>query len=59
VQEWIVSLLGRYGGAYASNQFRALHQLFKWLVAEEVPIRHPTSPALPFCAAGREAFCPR
>jgi len=31
-------LLGRYSPAYASNQFRALQQFFKWLAAEdEVP----------------------
>jgi integrase/recombinase XerD len=35
VQEWIVWLLGRYSPAYASNQFRALQQFFKWLAAEE------------------------
>jgi integrase/recombinase XerD len=28
-------LLGRYSAAYASNQFRALQQFFKWLAAEE------------------------
>ena len=38
VQEWIVSLLDRYSAAYASNQFRALQQFFKWLAAkDEVP----------------------
>jgi site-specific recombinase XerD len=35
VQEWMVWLLGRYSPAYASNQFRALQQFFKWLAAEE------------------------
>ena len=35
VQEWIVWLLGRYSSAYASNQFRALQQFFKWFAAEE------------------------
>ncbi len=35
VQHWIVRLLGRYSGAYASNQYRALQQFFKWLAAEE------------------------
>jgi integrase len=35
VQERIVWLLGRYSPAYASNQFRALQQFFKWLAAEE------------------------
>jgi integrase/recombinase XerD len=38
VQEWMAWLLGRYSPAYASNQFRALQQFFKWLAAEdEVP----------------------
>ena len=35
VQEWIVWLLGQYSSAYASNQFRALQQFFKWFAAEE------------------------
>jgi site-specific recombinase XerD len=35
VQEWMVWLLGRYSDAYASNQYRALQQFFKWLSAEE------------------------
>ena len=35
VQRWMVWLLGRYSAAYASNQFRALQQFFKWLAAEE------------------------
>ena len=34
-QEWMVQLLERYSAAYASNQFRALQQFFKWLAAEE------------------------
>ena len=33
IQRWIVRLLDRYGSAYASNQFRALQQFFKWLAA--------------------------
>ena len=38
VQEWMAWLLGRYSAAYASNQFRALQQFFKWLAAEdEIP----------------------
>src|ERR1022692_1304042 len=38
VQEWIVWLLERYSAAYASNQYRALQQFFKWLAAEdEIP----------------------
>jgi len=35
VQQWMVWLLGRYSSAYASNQYRALQQFFKWLAAEE------------------------
>lgn len=31
----MVHLLGRYSSAYASIQFRALRQFFKWLAAEE------------------------
>jgi site-specific recombinase XerD len=38
VQEWMMWLLERYSAAYASNQFRALQQFFKWLAAEdEIP----------------------
>jgi len=38
VQGWIAWLLGRYSAAYASSQFRALQQFFKWLAAEdEIP----------------------
>jgi integrase len=53
VQEWIVWLLGRYSTAYASNQFRALQQFFKWLAAEdEIPdpmagLRPPHVPEKP------------
>ena len=35
VQGWIAWLLGRYSAAYASNQFRALQQFFRWLAAED------------------------
>src|SRR5271170_1513847 len=35
VQERVAWLLGRYSAAYASNQFRALQQFFKWLAEEE------------------------
>jgi integrase/recombinase XerD len=35
VQQWIAGLLGRYSSAYASNQYRALQQFFKWLAAED------------------------
>ena len=35
VQQWMAWLLGRYSAAYASNQYRALQQFFKWLAAED------------------------
>jgi len=35
IQRWTAQLLGRYSGAYASIQFRALRQFFKWRVGEE------------------------
>jgi len=35
VQQWMVQLLDRYSGAYASIQFRALRQFFKWRADEE------------------------
>ena len=31
----MASLLDRYSPAYASNQYRALQQFFKWLAAED------------------------
>ena len=35
VQRWMVHLLSLYSDAYASNQFRALQQFFRWLAEEE------------------------
>jgi site-specific recombinase XerD len=35
VQEWTVNLLDRYSDSYASNQFRALQQFFKWHATED------------------------
>ena len=35
IQEWMVHLLGRYSSAYASIQFRALRQFFKWRAGED------------------------
>ena len=35
IQQWMVHLLDRYSSAYASIQFRALRQFFKWRAAEE------------------------
>jgi integrase len=55
-----VWLLDRYSSAYASNQYRALQQFFKWLAAEEEvsdpmaglkPPRVPDKP-VPVFAAG-------
>ena len=35
IQQGMVQLLHRYSGAYASIQFRALRQFFRWRAAEE------------------------
>ena len=35
IQRWMAQLLDSYSAAYASNQYRALQQLFKWLAAED------------------------
>ena len=35
IEQWMVQLLDRYSGAYASIQFRALRQFFKWLATED------------------------
>ena len=35
IQRWMTKLLGRYSGAYASIQFRALRPFFKWRAGEE------------------------
>jgi integrase/recombinase XerD len=35
VQQWVAWLLDHYSDAYASNQYRALQQFFRWLAAEE------------------------
>jgi site-specific recombinase XerD len=35
IQHWMAWLLDRYSDAYASNQYRALQQFFKWLAAED------------------------
>jgi hypothetical protein len=35
IQQWTAQLLDRYSGAYASIQFRALRQFFKWRAAVE------------------------
>jgi site-specific recombinase XerD len=35
IQRWMTWLLDRYSSAYASNQYRALQQFFKWLATED------------------------
>ena len=35
IQRWMTQLLDRYSSAYASIQFRALRQFFKWRAAED------------------------
>jgi integrase/recombinase XerD len=35
IRQWVAWLLERYSDAYASNQYRALQQFFRWLAAEE------------------------
>ena len=35
IQRWMAWLLDRYSSAYASNQYRALQQFFKWLAVED------------------------
>ena len=35
IQRWMVWLLGRYSESYASNQYRALQQFFRWWAGEE------------------------
>jgi site-specific recombinase XerD len=50
VQRWMVWLLARYSPAYASMQFRALQQFFKWLAAEDAipdPMAGLRPPAVP------------
>jgi hypothetical protein len=48
VQEWVARLLGRHRAAYASNQYRALQQFFKWLAVETriVKISHDAARSL-------------
>ena len=50
IQQWMCWLLDRYSGAYASNQYRALQQFFKWLAAEDElpdPTRGLQAPPVP------------
>ena len=43
IQRWIAHLAGTYSGSYASNQFRALQQFFRWYAEEDpdFPRRNP------------------
>ena len=52
IQQWMCWLLDRYSGAYASNQYRALQQFFKWLAAEDElrPDGRAAAPAGPAAA---------
>ncbi len=50
IQRWMAWLLDRYSPAYASNQYRALQQFFKWLAAEDQlpdPMAGLTPPHVP------------
>jgi integrase/recombinase XerD len=40
IQRWMVWLLSRYSDSYASNQYRALQQFFRWW-AEEADLPDP------------------
>jgi len=49
IQQWMAWLLDRYSSAYASNQYRALQQFFKWLAAEDElpdPMAGPQPPCV-------------
>jgi site-specific recombinase XerD len=53
IQRWMTQLLGRYSGAYASIQFRALRQFFKWRAAEDElpdPMARLRAPKVPVTA---------
>ncbi len=56
VQRWTVRLLARYSDSYASNQFRALQQFFRWLAAEE-EVPSPTARLRPPKLAARRVPC--
>jgi len=45
IQRWMTQLLHRYSGAYASIQFRALRQFFKWRADEEELPARASAPA--------------
>jgi integrase/recombinase XerD len=60
IQRWMAWLLGRYSAAYASNQYRALRQFFKWLAAED-QLPDPMAALAPPHVAGKlvPVFAPR
>ncbi|HEX4061249.1 MAG TPA: tyrosine-type recombinase/integrase [Streptosporangiaceae bacterium] len=45
VQQWIVTLLGRYSDQYANNQHRALQQFFRWYATEDPDDPRPNAMA--------------
>jgi site-specific recombinase XerD len=58
VRQWMVQLLDRYSDAYASIQFRALRQFFRWLAVEdEIPTRW-TGSARPGWPCGKSRCSP-
>lgn len=59
VQRWMVHLLTRYSDGYASNQFRALQQFFRWLAEEEQLPDPMTRLVLPADAAPVRRQCPQ
>ena len=53
IQRWMTRLLDRYSGAYASIQFRALRQFFKWRAEEDGlpdPMARLRAPKVPVTA---------
>jgi site-specific recombinase XerD len=53
IQQWTAQLLDRYSSAYASIQFRALQQFFKWRAGEEEssdPMARLRAPKVPVTA---------
>lgn len=53
IQRWMTQLLDRYSGAYASIQFRALRQFFKWRAGETSSTRGVSRSACPAATAPR------
>jgi len=53
IQRWMTKLLDRYSSAYASIQFRALRQFFKWRADEDElpdPMARLRAPKVPVTA---------